>query len=105
MKNVIVTPERQLPLFHHDSKPLASIPSPNTLASVCLRQLLNGHSLTHPSFERISGSWRLSAIVHKLRSMGWPIQGANLKPYRRGTRPIRVYWLPNGCRGAIRGKS
>lgn len=30
--------------------------------------------MTSPEFQAITGSWRLSAPVHKLRRKGWPVE-------------------------------
>jgi len=49
-------------------------PTPNTLAATCLSLMLTGRTLIHPEFEEITRSWRLAAVVFKLKELGWPIE-------------------------------
>lgn len=49
-------------------------PSPGTLAESALALLLDGRELDHPTFEAVTGSWRLAAVVFELRALGWPVQ-------------------------------
>ena len=66
------TPE-QLALF--EAGPfLPNWPRPDTLAETALALLLDGRELDHPTFERLTGSWRLAAVVFELRALGWPVQ-------------------------------
>jgi hypothetical protein len=53
-------------------------PTPNTLPARCLSMMLNGQTFTHPEFEQVAGSWRLSAIVFVLKGLGWPIESLEL---------------------------
>jgi hypothetical protein len=34
---------------------------------------LAGQAFDHPDFLQDCGSWRLAAVVHQLRDLGWPI--------------------------------
>lgn len=53
-------------------------PTPNTITARLLSFLLNGQSFTHPEFEAITASWRLSAVVFVLRELGWPIESHDI---------------------------
>jgi len=48
-------------------------PTPNTLPARCLSLMLSGQTFTHPEFEAITGSWRLSAVIFLLKGLGWPV--------------------------------
>lgn len=48
-------------------------PKSHTLPHRCLSMLLNGQSFTHPEFQAITGSWRLSAVIFTLKGLGWDI--------------------------------
>ncbi len=49
-------------------------PPKSTLADVALSHLLRGGKLTHPQFETMTGSWRLSEPIRALRhDFGWPV--------------------------------
>lgn len=48
-------------------------PTGRGLQAMALDALLEGQSLDHPGFFRMTGSWRLAAVVHGLAAMGWPI--------------------------------
>ena len=50
-----------------------SWPNRNGLADRALRMFLDGRVFDHPDFIGACGSWRLAAIVFKLRMLGWPI--------------------------------
>ncbi|HEX5359671.1 MAG TPA: hypothetical protein VFW49_01000 [Fluviicoccus sp.] len=91
--SIIMLPMQQLPLFKQEAKHKAKWPRRNTLASRCLRLLLEGKRLTHPIFQSFTGSWRLSAVIHDLKKLGWQIEWADISPRRAGKRPIRSYWL------------
>lgn len=49
-------------------------PTQNTLPARCLSMLLASHTFTHPEFEQLTGSWRLSAVVFTLIELGWPVE-------------------------------
>jgi hypothetical protein len=72
-------------------------PKPETLAGRALALLLEGREISHPEFERISGSWRLSEPVRALRhDFGWPVCSNDL-PAPTDEHPDRVisfYYLP-----------
>lgn len=53
-------------------------PSQNTLPAKCLAMMLNAQSFTHPEFEQLSGSWRLSAVIFTLKGLGWPVESFDL---------------------------
>ena len=71
-------------------------PQPGTLAATALEIFLRGEALTHPQFEAISFSWRLSAVVAVLRELGWPIESIDIPAptYEHPHRQIARYWLP-----------
>lgn len=74
------------------NKPLE--PLPGTLAARALWLLREQiHGITHPDFQRQTGSWRLSAVIFDLKEMGWPIESmrVNLPGWQR--RCISRYWL------------
>ena len=49
-------------------------PNPNTLPARCLSLMLAGKTFTHPEFQEITRSWRLSAVIFTLRGLGWPVE-------------------------------
>lgn len=52
-----------------------SWPNPGTLDRICLDMLLSGQSLTHPSFQAVTHSWRLAAFIERLVKLHrWPIE-------------------------------
>lgn len=51
-----------------------TLPSPATLADKLLDRLLRGESLTHPTWQAATHSWRLAASVQVLRDCGWPVE-------------------------------
>lgn len=71
-------------------------PQPQTLAARALEIFLRGEALTHPQFEAVSFSWRLSAVVAVLRELGWPIEAADIPAptYENPHRAIARYHLP-----------
>lgn len=71
-------------------------PQPGTLAARALEIFLRGEGLTHPQFEAVSFSWRLSAVVAVLRELGWPIEAADIPAptYENPHRSIARYHLP-----------
>ncbi len=71
-------------------------PTRGTLADVALRLMLDGQRLTHPEFERRTGSWRLAAMVFELRALGWPVEVDHV-PAPTAEAPARTiarYYLP-----------
>lgn len=70
-------------------------PTPNTLPARCLSMMLNGQTFTHPEFELLTGSWRLSAVVFVLKELGWPVESHDLPAPSRecATRCISRYFL------------
>jgi hypothetical protein len=73
-------------------------PSPSSLAGKALALLLTGRTLTHPEFEAITGSWRLSEPVRALRhDYGWPVDAIEITcpTDDRPDRTIAKYLLPS----------
>lgn len=69
-------------------------PSPNTLEAKCLKLMQEGKHLNHPSFQAITGSWRLAAVVYDLTCLGWPIERTDIRMLSDfGPRSIRSYWI------------
>lgn len=70
-------------------------PTPNTLPARCLSMMLNGQNFTHPEFEQITGSWRLSAVIFTLKGLGWPVESFDLPAPTKEcqTRTISRYFL------------
>ena len=71
-------------------------PQPGTLAATALHVFLRGEGLTHPQFEAISLSWRLSHVVSVLRELGWPIETVDISAptVENPHRCIARYHLP-----------
>lgn len=71
-------------------------PAQNTLPARCLSLLLAGQTLTHPEFEYIAGSWRLSAVIFTLTGLGWPVKSLDIPaPTKEApARHISRYYLP-----------
>lgn len=71
-------------------------PQPGTLAASALEIFLRGEGLTHPQFEAVSFSWRLSAVVAVLRDLGWPIEADDIPAptFENPHRLISRYRLP-----------
>ncbi len=71
-------------------------PQPGTLAAAALETFLRGEGLTHPQFEAVSFSWRLSAVVLALKALGWPIESDDIAAptYENPHRTIARYYLP-----------
>ena len=72
-------------------------PKRSTLAGEALARLLNGDALTHPEFEAVTCSWRLSEPIRALRhDYGWPVETIEI-PAPTPERPDRFiarYVLP-----------
>jgi hypothetical protein len=88
------------------SEQLALLPEPEfspiwpkrtTLPGRALALMLQGEAITHPQFEDITGSWRLSEPVRALRhDFGWPVASTEI-PCPTPENPDRViarYFLP-----------
>jgi hypothetical protein len=58
--------------------------------------MLKGETFIHPEFECITGSWRLSAVVFKLKKLGWPVESLDLAAPSPEcpNRTISRYFLP-----------
>lgn len=71
-------------------------PQPGTLAAAALEIFMRGEGLTHPQFEAVSFSWRLSAVVLALKALGWPIESNDVAAptYENPHRTIARYRLP-----------
>lgn len=81
-------------------------PKPNTLPARCLSQMLRGQHFTHPQFEQMTESWRLSAVVYDLREMGWPVESVDVPAPTKAcpTRTISRYYLkPEAIEAVCRG--
>ena len=72
-----------------------SWPTRNSLADRALKMFLDGQIFDHPDFIGVCGSWRLAAIVFKLRVLGWPIDTVDIPSPREGQpeRTIALYKL------------
>ena len=65
-------------------------PKRSSLAGEALSVLLKGRTLTHPEFEGMTGSWRLSEPVRALRhDYGWPVETIEI-PAPTADRPDRI---------------
>jgi hypothetical protein len=53
-------------------------PKSHTLLHRCLSMMLSGQTFTHPEFELIAGSWRLSAVIFTLKGLGWDIDSHDI---------------------------
>lgn len=85
----------QLTLF--PEPPLAvEMPNEGSLEYKCLMLLLDGRNLNHPFFDNETGSWRLAAVIHKLKKMGWDIAHYDVDAPTENSpgRHIRYYLLP-----------
>lgn len=80
-------------------------PTPNTLPARCLSMMLNGQTFTHPEFEQITGSWRLSAVIFTLKGLGWPVESYDLPAPSAEcqSRSISRYFLPPKVINAVFG--
>lgn len=74
-----------------------TFPKPSTLAGEALKLLLSGRQITHPDFQSITKSWRLSEPIRALRhDYGWPVETIEI-PAPTSDRPERIiarYTLP-----------
>jgi len=71
-------------------------PCPGTLPARCLRMMLQAKSFTHPEFEQVTGSWRLSAVIFQLKELGWPVESVELQAPTPecAHRAISRYFMP-----------
>lgn len=69
-----------------------SWPTRGTLADRALGLFMDGLTLDHPDFESRTQSWRLSAVVFTLRTLGWPIETIDI-PSPTPENPDRVIAL------------
>lgn len=79
-------------------------PKPSTLAGEALSLLLSGRAITHPDFEGLTHSWRLSEPIRALRhDFGWPVQTIEISSptAERPNRIIAKYVLPQWVRNEI----
>jgi len=53
-------------------------PQKNTLADRALGMLMDGKHIDHPDFENSTQSWRLSAVILTLRTLGWPVESIDI---------------------------
>lgn len=72
-------------------------PQKNTLADRALGMLMDGKHIDHPDFENSTQSWRLSAVILTLRTLGWPIETIDIpSPSEQcPDRVIALYHLPS----------
>jgi hypothetical protein len=85
----------QMSLLPAEFEVVPALPRPGTLAARLLKRLARGERLTHPDFETVTGSWRLSAVVFELALLGWQVESVriNAPTADRPDRPIARYWL------------
>ena len=67
-------------------------PSRGTLADKALGMLMDGRLIDHPEFEDVTQSWRLGAVIFKLRVLGWPVETIEI-PSPTEHKPDRVIAL------------
>lgn len=67
-------------------------PTKNTLTDKALVMLMDGRMIDHPYFQDNTKSWRLGAVIFKLRTLGWPIETINI-PSPTKAAPDRVIAL------------
>ena len=86
-----------------------TFPRRATLTGEALAMLLAGMALTHPDFQNITKSWRLSEMIRALRhDYGWPVQTIEIHAptTERPDRFIARYVLPQWAReeaGCVHG--
>jgi hypothetical protein len=71
-------------------------PTRGTLTDKALGMLMDGRMIDHPDFECSTRSWRLGAVIFKLRTLGWPIETIDVPSPTEETpdRIIALYHLP-----------
>jgi hypothetical protein len=80
-----------------DLPPLCpKLPTRNSLAYRALKLFVDGEVLDHRDFFQGSGSWRLAAVVFRLRVLGWPVETIEVpSPTEEHLgRTIALYKLP-----------
>lgn len=72
-------------------------PMRDTLADKALGMMMDGRMIDHPDFENNTRSWRLGAVILKLRTLGWPIETIDVPSPTEDTpdRIIALYRLPS----------
>ena len=79
-------------------------PNRSSLAGEALALLLSGRTLTHPEFEAITQSWRLSEPIRALRhDYGWPVETVEI-PAPTAECPGRIiakYVIPEWVRQEV----
>ena len=88
-------PEFKQTSFLPDAEFKPIYPTAHTLPHRCLSMMLNGQSFTHPEFEIITGSWRLSAVIFTLKGLGWPVDSYDIAAPSKDcpSRVISRYYL------------
>lgn len=71
-------------------------PTRGSLPDRALQIFLAGQAFDHPDFLEKYGSWRLAAVVHELRCLGWPIDTIDIPAPSEDQpgRTIALYKLP-----------
>lgn len=93
--NKLLTRRRQISFFPEpEFKP--KFPKKGTLAYKALSKLIHGDHLNHALFINDTESWRLAAIIHLLKKLGWPIESYErpAKNHNASFRYISFYFLP-----------
>ena len=67
-------------------------PTRGTLPDRALALLMEGRLIDHPNFEDVTQSWRLGAVIHTLRGLGWPVETLDI-PSPTEDRPSRIIAL------------
>lgn len=67
-------------------------PTRGTLADRALGMLMDGRLIDHPAFQDCTQSWRLGAVIFKLRAYGWPVETVEI-PSPTKDNPRRVIAL------------
>lgn len=80
-------------------------PTPNTLPARLLAMFFKGQDFIHPEFEKVTGSWRLSAVAFSLKELGWPVETHDIAAPTPecATRTISRYYLPAKVIQAVMG--
>jgi hypothetical protein len=64
-------------------------PSTRTLAYTALMMMLTGETIEHRQFDARTGSWRLAAVIFRVKALGWKIDKIEV-PSPTAERPGRV---------------
>ena len=89
-----IIPEQTPDLFPETIPKIAPRwPNPHSLAGEALARMFAGERLTQITFGL--NRWRLSAYIHELKSLGWPIERMDVLPPNGYDchRFIRQYWF------------